>query len=787
MRNTKIQRWAILINQYGCEIKYKPGHTNIHADMLSRLPANPNDNESTSEIDPNVDEIDIIDTDLCKLTKPRKDFQIDMEQDVEIEHDELEVFAMSTVDIAKQQKEDKDFGHIIDKIEDGVNNKETEEYLMDSGLLYHISGVTKYHPEHGMQLCVPTPLRALVLKECHDNSGHLGIDKLYNRVRANYFWPGLYKESVEYKQKCETCKLREMKCKISPLQPHYSPSYPMEVISIDTVGPYCKSYKGNVYVLTVICHYSSWVECYPMPDKRAETVARLLLTEFIPRHGCMKVLVSDRGTEFCNQVIECLTTEMNIFHAKTAPFHPQSNSKIEVFHKTLNNVIAKSLKGDQREWDTYIPCVLMAYRTSVNESTKYTPFFLTYGRDALSPLQSILTAKDKYRGSEYLPTMLERLHEAHVIVKTNMQEARERNQRQVDKKAEQRDFQPGDPVYYYNSVNEIGTSRKLKTPWEPHYRIIKKITPVTYKIQQQTTGKIKITSLEHIRLANPDEAWDQPNDKVTPVVAKYKPSAEHKEREQPMRACRLATPTALGPTAGSSDDSEHEDPNNETGSGTNNEHNEIPGVDNDQNDDQSKTGQGSEGGVHTPEDNEPADNDIKIDDNKSESGESDISDISPDDNPIEAQSGLSSSNIATGSNELTPYHSRYNLRQLPSRETRGGSPSIKRKGDESREYLAPPKLTRSELNIKRSLSDLTTEASPPKLTKAEVETVTLPIQLETENQIPLQAESGTRSAVATGGEEINEVEISPQCQRTKTKSSKVQSIAKGLKKLLKIK
>ena len=38
MANTKIQRWAILLTEYGATIKYRPGNNNIRADMLSRLP-----------------------------------------------------------------------------------------------------------------------------------------------------------------------------------------------------------------------------------------------------------------------------------------------------------------------------------------------------------------------------------------------------------------------------------------------------------------------------------------------------------------------------------------------------------------------------------------------------------------------------------------------------------------------------------------------------------------------------------------------------------------------------
>ena len=39
MQNTKIQRWAVLLSEYGgTTIQYRKGKNNIPSDMLSRIP-----------------------------------------------------------------------------------------------------------------------------------------------------------------------------------------------------------------------------------------------------------------------------------------------------------------------------------------------------------------------------------------------------------------------------------------------------------------------------------------------------------------------------------------------------------------------------------------------------------------------------------------------------------------------------------------------------------------------------------------------------------------------------
>ena len=44
-------------------------------------------------------------------------------------------------------------------------------------------------------------------------------------------------------------------------------------------------------------------------------------------------------------------------------------------------MLAKTVERNGKNWDTQIPFVLFAYRSSPQESTCESPFFLLYGRD----------------------------------------------------------------------------------------------------------------------------------------------------------------------------------------------------------------------------------------------------------------------------------------------------------------------------------------------------------------------------------------------------------------------
>ena len=64
-----------------------------------------------------------------------------------------------------------------------------------------------------------------------------------------------------------------------------------------------------------------------------------------------------------------------IDHIFSAPYHPQSNGKLEVFHKYLKPTLKKLCKKDLANWDKYLNQVLATYRVTPNLATAETPFF----------------------------------------------------------------------------------------------------------------------------------------------------------------------------------------------------------------------------------------------------------------------------------------------------------------------------------------------------------------------------------------------------------------------------
>ena len=150
------------------------------------------------------------------------------------------------------------------------------------------------------------------------------------------------------------------------------------------------STSGKKHILTIIDHLTGWPETFPIPDKSADTIVSTFINKYLPMHMCPRYTLSNNGTEFKNNLMDQVLKQLSIVQIFSAPYYPQSNSKLEVFHKYLKPTLKKLWKKDLSNWDQYLNQVLASYRVTPNLATTEMPFFLVYGRDPNLPLHQLL-------------------------------------------------------------------------------------------------------------------------------------------------------------------------------------------------------------------------------------------------------------------------------------------------------------------------------------------------------------------------------------------------------------
>ena len=94
-------------------------------------------------------------------------------------------------------------------------------------------------------------------------------------------------------------------------------------------------------------------------------------------------IISDQGREFVNKINQSLFQLTNTKHKVTSAYHPQSNGLVERFNQTLQRTLLKQVNLGQNNWDVHLDGALFAYRTSVQKSTKFTPFEMMFCRYVL--------------------------------------------------------------------------------------------------------------------------------------------------------------------------------------------------------------------------------------------------------------------------------------------------------------------------------------------------------------------------------------------------------------------
>lgn len=87
----------------------------------------------------------------------------------------------------------------------------------------------------------------------------------------------------------------------SPMQ--HRPAYrPLHYIAIYIMGPLSMTEKQNEYIIVLGHYFTKWKEAFPLQNHTAQTVADVLIIEFICRYGTPYRIHTDQSREFESQL-----------------------------------------------------------------------------------------------------------------------------------------------------------------------------------------------------------------------------------------------------------------------------------------------------------------------------------------------------------------------------------------------------------------------------------------------------------------------------------------------------
>ena len=79
---------------------------------------------------------------------------------------------------------------------------------------------------------------------------------------------------------------------------YYRVGNPLDHLGIDILGRLPETKNKNKYLLVIGDYFTRWMEALPLPNQKAEVVAKTLVHEFISKFGVPLEIHTDQGKNF---------------------------------------------------------------------------------------------------------------------------------------------------------------------------------------------------------------------------------------------------------------------------------------------------------------------------------------------------------------------------------------------------------------------------------------------------------------------------------------------------------
>jgi hypothetical protein len=380
----RVQRWAINLQPYNYEIRYRKGELNSNADALSRLPLPTSSSNQIGEV-------------------------------ALIQSEFFEHLPISARTIAEETRKDPVLRKALFSTMYGWStsneDKQLEPYWTRRTELTTQSGCLLW----GLRVVIPASLHQQVTELLHE--AHVGVVRMKATARMHVWWPKMSESIEELAKKCYACAQIKGDPPKAPLHSWQWPERPWQRLHIDYAGPFL----GRQFLIVVDAH-SEFPYAIPVPDTTANVTIKELYALFSV-HGLPDQIVSDNGAQFTSDIFSNFCRTLGVQHIRSAAYHPSTNGKAERFVRTFKTAMT-AMKSEAGPLDLKLLKFLFRYRSTPHTTTGRTPAELLYGR----PLRTLF---DVLKPSP----------------RTTVENSLARQQLAHNRSARERSFQVGDTVF----------------------------------------------------------------------------------------------------------------------------------------------------------------------------------------------------------------------------------------------------------------------------------------------------------------------------------------------------
>ena len=465
----RLVRWSLFLSEFNFKIEYRSGSSNGKPDALSRRPDYALNYEiSTSDIP-------------FTVLRPENFSAFPVS---------VETFSEK---ILSECKTDPFYHSICDYLENKklpVPHQKIKEFSISNSYLLFQN-----------KLYVPPNCRSLALKICHDSpsAGHFGFKKTINLLNRDFWWPSLNSDAQDYIRSCETC-CRSKVLRHKPygfLQPLEIPSRPWSSVSMDFITDLPLS-NGFTCIFVTVDRFSKMSHFIPFANiPSAIDTASAFMKSIFRLHGLPDEILSDRGSQFTSKFWIAICKALGINMKYSSPFHHQTNGLTERVNSVVEQYLRCFTNFKGSDWENYLYLAEFSYNNALQESSNYSPFFANYGYNPRhSPeIPSIINVP---RAEELVKNLTDLSKE----LKKNLESASKKQEEYANRhRIKPPEFKANDKVWLNSSLVLRNKNKKLKPRKLGPFKIIQKVSPVTYKLD--LPKKLRIHPIIHVSELEP--------------------------------------------------------------------------------------------------------------------------------------------------------------------------------------------------------------------------------------------------------------------------------------------
>ena len=443
----RLARWAIQLADYDYDIEHTPGRHNCVADALSRA-------ELVAAVD--TDQPDPVDAEMSLAQS--KDYYLGP----------IKLFL-----------EKNKFPIDMSKRNQNQVRKDSESFRLINDVLYR-------EQNSKLLLAIPSSQRKSLLYAAHESlmSLHPGVTKTLLKLRDQYWFPHMTKHVTDHIAQCGSCQRRK-----NPKNPQRVPlknqmaSGPFHVLSVDFQGPFVESESGMKHILVFTDHFTKWCEMIPTKDQTANTVAQCYIDTIFCRYGCSEILISDRAKNFLSDVVKQVNKLLQVDHRLTSPYHPQTNGQVEVYNRSIANMLSHVVAEHHRDWDKYVSFCQLAHNSSRHTIINASPSMLLMGREVRLPFDLTKPqVQEEVEEGTFAASLHDKMRKVWSLARQYISKGKIKQKKYYDRHTNPTKLKVGDAVLYYNRRGYRNRTSKLIKRWTGIY-IIKWISDTNADIQ----------------------------------------------------------------------------------------------------------------------------------------------------------------------------------------------------------------------------------------------------------------------------------------------------------------